>query len=148
LELTEQPAKLGEVEITGQFINRLILEGGPCTVVLDSPGRTAKVPVGTYTEARVTLKQGKAEAYWDSNRSGRAQRFVVDGNKPTVIALGGPLTNSVSVQRRGESLQLSYQLLGGGGQKYNLANEDRSKPPEFVVYKAGKKIASGKFEYG
>jgi len=29
-----------------------------------------------------------------------------------------------------------------------LANQDRSHPPEFAVFKDNKKIASGKFEFG
>jgi hypothetical protein len=29
-----------------------------------------------------------------------------------------------------------------------MANENRSHPPEFAIYKGDKQIASGKFEFG
>jgi hypothetical protein len=29
-----------------------------------------------------------------------------------------------------------------------MANQDRSKPPTFAVYKNGKKLTSGTFEFG
>jgi hypothetical protein len=43
---------------------------------------------------------------------------------------------------------MAYQLVGAGGEAYQLANQDRSHPPEFAVFKGDKKIASGKFEFG
>ena len=67
---------------------------------------------------------------------------------PVVLNVGGPLTNSVTASRHGQDLRLDYRLVGAGGQSYQLANQDRSKPPEFAIYKGEKKIASGAFEFG
>jgi len=79
----------------------------------------------------------------------RSEKWItVDEKKPVVLAAGGPLTNSVSISRHGKDLRLNYQLLGAGGEAYQLARVDRSQPPEFAVYKGDKKIASGKFAYG
>ena len=64
-----------------------------------------------------------------------------------MLAVGGPLTNSVSINKRGKYLTLNYELLGAGG-AYQLANNDRSHPPEFTVYRGEKKLVSGKFAYG
>ena len=38
--------------------------------------------------------------------------------------------------------------VGADGGAYHLAQQDRSSPPEFVVYRGGKKVQSGKFEFG
>jgi hypothetical protein len=63
-----------------------------------------------------------------------------------VLAAGGPLTNSVALSRQGASLSLSYQLLGADGGRYRLLGP--RKEPEFAIYRADKKVASGKFEFG
>jgi hypothetical protein len=62
--------------------------------------------------------------------------------------VGGPLTNSVAVSRRGSSLYLSYQLLGAAGRTYSRIDLDRSKPPEWTAYRGDTKVGSGKFEFG
>ena len=61
---------------------------------------------------------------------------------------GGPLTNRVSVTRRGRLLVFNYQLAGAEGATYRLGRQDRSRPPEFAVYQGEKEIATGKFEFG
>jgi hypothetical protein len=38
--------------------------------------------------------------------------------------------------------------VGADGGSYRLTQEDRAKPPEFTVYRGGKKVESGKFEFG
>lgn len=143
----EKPA-LGELKLSGAFLQRVVLEGGPYLVVLDQPRSVVKVPVGTYAPAKVWLKQGATEAYNEVRFPSSASRIAITTNKPANLALGGPLTNSVSVSRHGKSLNLAYQLVGVGGASYQLANQDRSKPPEFTVHHAGKKVGSGNFEFG
>jgi len=143
----EQPA-LGELKINGHFIQRAILPGGPYLVVLDQPETVVKVPVGKYNRPEVWLKQGDTVAYRPTYAVRPDQGIAVDGNKPGVLTAGGPLTNSVSISRQGKSLRFDYQLLGAGGEVYQLARVDRSQPPEFAVYRGDRKIASGKFEFG
>jgi hypothetical protein len=122
-------------------------------VVLDSPGPVVKVPIGAY-QYRLTLKHGGAEA----RRLGDAYNGFAQTSKPLVVnptnaatlVAGGPLTNSVSVSRRGRSLTLNYQLLGANGEAYQL--QGARKEPEFAIYRPGKnadkKLASGKFQFG
>jgi hypothetical protein len=43
---------------------------------------------------------------------------------------------------------MDYRLLGADGVTYQLANQDRSQPPGFAIYKGEKKVVSGKFEFG
>ena len=148
LQFTGQQPALGELKITGDFIQRMILHGGPYLVVVDRPEPVVKIPVGRYNQAGVWLKKGAAEAYRDSSSLGSDKWIAVDGKKLAVLVAGGPLTNSVSISRQGKYLRLNYQLLGAGGEVYQLTQVDRSQPPEFAVYKGHRKIASGKFAYG
>ena len=148
LQFTEQSVPLGELEITGQFIQRLVVTGGPYAVILDQPARVVKIPTGTYNQFDIQLEKNGAEVFSKFDRSQFGGRISVDAKTRAVLNRGGPLTNSVLASRHGRELNLDYQLLGAGGEVYQPANQDRSKPPAFAVFKAGKKIASGTFEFG
>jgi len=170
LRVTEQPIALGELQITGSFIQRLVLTGGPYVVVLAQPPASVKVPPGRYHPYRVWLTQGKAEAYFNFGvpRSGKAnvveeisgaqmpvlsppppeQAVVVDEQRAAVLAVGGPLTNWVSATHRGQNLLLSYRLIGTGGGEYRMAAGGDRKPPRFTIGKSGKRVGSGQFEFG
>jgi len=144
LDLTGQQPALGELKITGAFIQRIVLEGEPWTAVLDRPAAAVKIPVGNYSQLNVWLKNGDAAA----SRNPARRQLAVDENKPVVLAIGGPLTNSVSVTRHGRDLNLSYCLVGAGGEAYQLARQDRTRPPTFAIFKGGRQLAAGKFEFG
>jgi hypothetical protein len=140
---------LGELKLTGQFIKRVILHGSKFTVVMDQPEPVVKVPVGSCGPCQVQLKQGKGEAFREAARFAGSQSgnaTTVSASKPAVFAVGGPLTNSVAVVRQGRALNLSYQLLGAGGETYQMLGARQQ--PEFAAYRGGKKVASGKFEFG
>jgi hypothetical protein len=147
VQFVEEQPKLGELKITGEFVRRVTLEGGPYLVVLDRPGVTARAPVGRYNSTRLCLEKGGTEAYLDAQTQAASGRLSISENAPAVLRAGGPLTNSVSVNRRGKQLSLNYRLVGVGG-VYQVANQDRSHPPEFAIYQGEKKIASGRFQYG
>ena len=170
LRLTEQQTPLGEMQITGSSIHRLVLTGGPYVVVLAQPAAKVKVPPGRYHPYRVWLEEGKSHAYFDFGvpRSGKAnvveeisgsqmplvsppppeQAVVVDEHRLAVLAVGGPLTNCVSATHRGRNLLLSYRLIGAGGGAYRLAAGGDGKPPKFTIRRSGQMIGSGQFEYG
>jgi hypothetical protein len=148
LQFTEQQPALGELKISGDFVQHVILDGGPYLVLIDKPETVVRVPVGSYNQPKVWLKKGGTEAYRNSNPMQQGRRFAIDEKKPALLAAGGPLTNSVTVTRHGQYLNLGYQLIGAGGEGYQLTGQDRTKPPEFAIYKGDRKIASGKFEFG
>ncbi len=148
LQFAEQSVALGELKITGKFIQRLVLPGGPCLVVLDQPAASVRVPNGSYNQPGIQLEQNGAEAFCNSRLSQWGKRFSVDGKTPAVLDVGGPLTNSITASRHGQDLRLDYQLVGAGGETYQLVKQNRSQPPEFAIYQGDKKIASGKFEFG
>jgi hypothetical protein len=148
LQFTEQSAALGELKITGKFIQRLVLSGGSQLVVLDQPAASVKVPTGSYIHPDILLKQNGAEAFCKPGQTQIRWRFSVDDKTPAVLNVGGPLTNTVIVSRHGQDLRLDYRLVGAGGETYQLVNQNSSQPPEFAAYKGKRKIASGKFAYG
>jgi hypothetical protein len=148
LQFTEQSAAVGELKITGKFIQRLVLSGGPQLVVLDQPAASVQIPTGSYIHPDIRLKQNGAEAFCKPGQTQIRWRFSVDDKTPAVLNVGGPLTNSVTASRHGRDLRLDYRLVGAGGETYQLANQNRSQPPEFAAFKGDRKIASGKFEFG
>ena len=147
LQFAEQQPRLGELKITGDYVQRVTLEGGPYMVVLDKPAAVVKVPVGRYGQTKVCLIKGDTQAYLDARTQADAGHITVSEAAPAILAVGGPLTNSVSLNRQGRKLALNYQLVGAGG-AYRMVNEDRSHPPEFAVYQGDRKVGSGKFEFG
>ena len=170
LRFAEQPSELGELRITGSFIQRLVLTGGPYEVILDQPQASVMIPPGRYQPYRVWLKQENARAYFEFGlpRSGKAnvvqaetgaqmpilsppppeQAVVVAAQRIAVMAVGGPLTNYVSATRRGRNLLLNYQLIGAGGREYWLAGRGIQQPPHFTVSRSGKSLGTGQFEFG
>jgi hypothetical protein len=148
VEFTPVESALGDLRLTGQGLSRVLLTGGQWTVVLDEPSGLCRVPEGIYSRGSVCLAKDGATACRDSSAVAGALRLEVSAGQSAVLAAGGPLTNRVSVNRRGRLLVFNYQLAGAEGATYRLRREDRSRPPEFAVYQGAKEIATGKFEFG
>jgi hypothetical protein len=144
LEFQEQSARLGELRVVGAFLHRVVLdEPNGFTVVLDDPPPVRKIPAGHYQASEIWLRQGSAEAV-----STTAGKLTVSETAPATLAAGGPLTNTVTITRRGKYLSFDYRLVGSGSNTFRLGSDDRTNPPEVEVYHGGRKIASGKFAYG
>jgi hypothetical protein len=168
LRLTEQPMALAELRITGSFVHRLLLSGGPYLVLLNQPPASVKVPLGRYQPYRLWLQKGKAEAYFSYGvpLSGTAnvleeitgaqmpvvsppppqEGVVVDEQHSGVLAVGGPLTNCVWASHHGHNLALTYRLMGAGGGSYKTWPS--LGQPQFTITNSGRRIASSKFEFG
>ncbi len=157
----EKEVELGELKLTGEFIERLVLVSSPLnrnrtpepppafTVVLDHPGKTVNVPAGAYHQFQVLVTSGGISAHnVFSEGSSRPPVVVAQNAAAPPIEAGGPLTNSVKGVQQGRTLTLNYELLGSGGIAYQLCSQDRSKPPGFTIYRNGKAIHSGRFEFG
>jgi hypothetical protein len=142
VEFKPQTVKLGNLKITGSFLHRLILTEN-YTLILDKPEGGAKVPVGNYKVGEVWLRKGTNEALGSPNRW-----IKVDEKETASLIVGGPLTNSVSVNRRGKNLVLDYQLVGLEQEVYRLISQNRIEEPELAIYQGDTKIHTGKFSYG
>ena len=146
VELTPAQPSRGELLTRGQHLYRIVLsQSGGYTVVLDRPGPAEQIPVGTYENAEIWLRQGAAEAFYLG-----PLRLIVRADASVLLETGGPLTNQVMVERRGDSLVLSYRLADSGRRAltYRLSNEDRNKPPGWTIRMGDKEVASGKFAFG
>jgi hypothetical protein len=144
LEMTEQKPALGELRTSGAYLNRILLENrSGYTAVLDGPSGIARIPLGTYRVTEVWVKKDTSEAFQSSTRE-----VTVTDKSPALLVGGGPLTNSVSVRRRGKNLVLDYQLVGANGGAYKLQSDDQQNPPGVTILHQGKSVASGKFAYG
>ena len=99
------------------------------------------LPTGKYAVQEVHLDGGYI--YY---ARGATRRLVVTSDEPATLKIGGPLKQTVTVNRQGRLLVMNYQLAGIGGEQYT--NGARTERPTFAVYKADKEIASDKFEFG
>lgn len=154
----EQTMPLGSLQLTGQFIDRLVLTRQAekpglesMQVVLLQPRPIVQIPTGTYQGWQVHLKTAQAGAnpLKQERASQLAAPLVVSSlTNPSTLAIGGPLTNSVQIRSEGRVVRFTYQLVGAGGTTYQLLTQDRGKPPTFTISKSGKAIHSGRFEFG
>jgi hypothetical protein len=113
-------------------------------------GQPLRLPVGDYHQFHVTLAGSNLVAHsaqLDFSRAAYPIVRVASGASASLTA-GGPLTNTVTVRRRGGSLQLSYRLIGADGRDYELDTGNRLAPPQFTVFHDGREVGSGTFEYG
>jgi hypothetical protein len=152
LELTEAQAELGEAELTGKFIQRVVLREHqaktPYTVVLDRPEPKVRIPVGTYNKYWAALKENDTEAFCHYADWLNPKPVTITASNRAVLPIGGPLTNWVTVAKHGRTLSFDYELRGAGG-RYRLAGPvDRSKPPQLAIHQNGKPVGAGKLEYG
>jgi hypothetical protein len=137
----------GELQLRGKFIQRLKLSSDDMSVIANSPEATLRVPRGQYSNLDVLLEAGGVRATLKSAYGpGARNALSIAEREPGVLEFGGPLTNSVTISRAGETLQLSYSLLGGGGLSYQLI--DHPLQPEFKGFSEGKQIGGGQFEFG
>ena len=143
-DTNKQDSATGELKLKGKSIVRLILrrEDNNEREEFRRPEQIIKLPTGEYCVQEVHLVDG----YTSRSSNTTVDWVTIAEDKPAVLKLGAPLTQTVKVQRQGSVLVLNYELLGGGGEKYT--SSDRSKSPTFTIYKGDKEIASDKFEFG
>ncbi len=134
----------GRLKIVGKGIEHLVLvDKDNKRHKFDTPGEILSLPPGEYRPEQVRLTGG-----FSCNVSSRTSgySFNIDPNSTAEFKMGAPLTQTITVNRKGKILQLGYGLHGIGGEEYTSSN--RSNPPEFAVYKGDTKVGGGKFEFG
>jgi hypothetical protein len=132
------------VVITSSNLYQAVLRNNDLSVLIsDLTGTNTVMPVGCYTYGDIWLKKGTNEAF-----GSLPQPYYVTLGKTNVFSIGGPLRNSVIVNRQGMVFRLDYLLTGGEKSKFTLAGKKRANPPQFRVMQAGKQVGGGAFEYG
>jgi hypothetical protein len=144
LEFKEEPTGLAQLRIAGSNIRRLTLDNpAGFTAVLDDPDQAAEIPPGTYTLSEVWVKSGTNQAVATPRR-----QVTVDGKTPASLVAGGPLTNSVSVNRYRHDLVAAYQIVGADGSLFRRVPQIQDDLPEVTIFRGGKSVNTGKFRYG
>lgn len=139
-----------ELKIQGHSIVQLTLidKAGRSGVRLDHPGETVKLPAGEYRVEQVELEDG----YVLNPMPGQRQDwFKVTPEGPNELVVGAPLYPTVTASRCGGFIQMDYDTVDGAGRSYRKNREvaaQRLPAPTFAVYRDGKEIGSGSFEYG
>jgi hypothetical protein len=133
----------GELRIEGTNISRLVLAGKDnVPQEWSNLSGSVSLPVGIYGVQRIELQGG-----YSTYSPGDLTKVTISADKPTVLKAGGPLRQTVRIERRGSALVLNYELIGIGDERYMSANRSLT-PPSFTVYRGDKAVASGRFEYG
>ena len=145
---SQQQSPMGRLDVQGKFIKHMVLEDGHSLVVLDRPEGEINVPVGEYRGRDLLLDGGPAGLLKARRFSGMNDDIRIREGQATALKVGGPLDNSVKIQRAGNVLKLDYRLVGVGGLDYQRLGGRSSKAPSVAIYKGERKIASGTFEYG
>lgn len=147
--LTEQDIALGALRIEGQKIHELVLGTGDMLVLPPLTEQTVSVPVGDYICSAVRIQYDQQKRASPERIHDIAVNIPPDGEG--LLKVGGPLQNTVRVERTGNILKFHYQLKGVGGETYDaqqITNYDRQKTPMVAIYKGPLQLASGTFEYG
>ena len=134
---------MGLLEIDGLGVEKieLIREGQKEEITVDQFAEPVELAVGRYQVYYIGLVQ-RHYTYGDGDM------FVeVREGETCVFKAGGPLTHSVKVNgRRGRFLELGYELKGVDGRDYRTSHP--RYVPQVEVYKDGKRIGGGVFEFG
>ncbi|MHC4214073.1 MAG: hypothetical protein ACYSWP_11940 [Planctomycetota bacterium] len=147
MRLDELQVPLGKVTIEGKFVKCLVFNNDTTQVILDFSTGESAVPLGRFNYEHLVLEGDKSQKFKVTNFHG-GNEFSVSVDEATMVKAGGPLINSVSVQRSGNVLTLGYKLVDAIGNEYGSLYGSRDNPPGFVVYKGDKQLSSGTFEYG
>ena len=140
----EQTPQLGELQVSGADLHRLILTAKPgMTLLLDKPTGTLNVPIGSYSLDEIWLRKGDFEVMRLN-----AGKVTVDAQHAATLVAGGPLTNSIEARSARDTLVLLYKLLGADGGAYQFPRPDYQHPPEFAVFQGPNRLGGDKFRYG
>jgi hypothetical protein len=142
ISFQEEPASLGELKIEGNNIIQIQLSG-KYSAVVNNPGPVIQVPKGDYNWIVLTLGTSNSPARFKANLN---KNIKLSSTNTPVLVAGSPLTNRLTCERQGRSLQMHYQLVDAQGNSYLPV--DRGQAPKFVVKVDGKPWYTNAFEFG
>lgn len=141
-----QTARVGTLHLEGQGIEQLILRDDKGhRQTFQHPEPNLVLPEGNYSIEQITLLGGHSCRL---DRSHPARRLAVDPNTSATLSVGAPLQQVIRVSRRGSIMDLAYELIGRGGEHYDIHWDPNCQRPAFAVYRGDDKVASGDFEFG
>ena len=133
----------GELRFEGTQIARIILarDDGHVEEWTNLSG-TIEIPAGSYQVRLLTLK---GDYPCQPGSLAALGPIEISPEEPAVLKAGGPLEQTITVNRQGRTLVLGYGLRGIGDEEYQSHSAAHAK---FTAYQGQKAIATGAFEYG
>ncbi|MEN8127516.1 MAG: hypothetical protein ABFR90_06880 [Planctomycetota bacterium] len=161
--LTEKDAPLAKLRIEGEGISQLVfgdgsrlnsehgmLMGPSDVLILPRLSESEMtVPVGNFWCRSLSLKGNEDRSVTPQGIDGIGVSVVAETDN--VLKAGAPLNHQVKIQRSGKVLKFDYELVGIGGEKYDMrqiSGYDNNNKPSVAIYKVGMQLAAGEFEYG
>jgi len=136
---------VGELKLQGESIELLVVRRNDGQQQeIQNPQETIELPVGQYRVREIRLKGGYNGRVVTSRPR---DLFEISEHKLAALKIGGPLKQTISAKRQGRMLELSYGLVGVGGETYDAIRNANNRPA-FAIYKGDREIAKGDFEFG
>ena len=148
--LREKTVPTGTLQIESKWVHRLVLGNGELLIVPEPVEGAAIVPTGNFRVQQCNLKYDKEKPVISPTRLNE-MKVVVSETGENVLRIGGPLDSQVKIQRMGKVLKFDYELVGAGGEKYDvqqITNYDNDKKSSVTIYKGDMQVGSGSFEFG
>ncbi len=141
----DAPAQSGTLRLAGGHLRRLVLHHNHQVAILSDPPVELTLPAGHWQVADVQAGPGgKGSLYVPEQMHEFKTNIPVGGVGE--LNLGGKLTNSVTVERRGTDLSINYQLVDSDDHAWRPIR--REGTPQAEIWKGEKLLAQGNFEYG
>ena len=142
---------LATLRMEGKSINRLVFGDGDMLVLPRLSEGKVTVPVGNFRCQHLSLKPCGEHQQSASPQRINEISIPVAAETDNVLKAGTPLNHQVKIQRSGKVLKFDYELVGIGGEKYDMrqiSGHDSDNKPSVTVYKGDMQLATGEFEYG
>ena len=144
-----QPPR-GKLHLGGDFIQRIVLDGGGSpdgiTAVFDTPAADVEVPIGAYARQLVLLQRAGGTNFAVGLGT---NRLAVTATSEARLDAGGPLRNMVEIaSASGGTVSLQYRLANAGNVGFHLAIHDEKAPPQLTIRQADAVVGRGQFEFG
>jgi hypothetical protein len=141
-----QAPRVGTLHLDGQGIKLLVVQDDAGhEKIFEQPETDVTLPEGKYRVERVVLLGGRS---CRPDEFPADRWFAIEPNAPATLKLGVPLRQAIAVTRRGSVLDLTYELIGQGGEHYEVSRDPNRPGPAFAVYRGDHTVASGDFEFG
>ncbi len=139
---TEVKLPLGELRIEADGCRGLDLRDDRQAALLSNPAGVLSVPASNYRVDNCVLRsQGMPLRFAGSERV-----VSVQPGQTTSLRVGLPLSNTIVAARDRNSLRLTYQLVGTGGETYHYGGP--MQLPSFRIYQGPLRIFEGSFGFG
>jgi hypothetical protein len=141
---------LGKLQLGGDFIQRIVLDGGGApegiTALLDGPAADVEVPLGVYARQLVLLHRPGGTNFAVGLGT---NRLAVTATNEAHLDAGGPLRNTVEIaSASGGTISLQYRLANAGNLGFHLAIHNEKAPPQLTIRQADAVVGRGQFEFG